>query len=126
MAEPNPGSRKFMLAAGIVVLLAAAYAGGWYHKNHRYDAMAQCMASKQVKMYGAYWCPHCAEQKDILGKSAQFVYVECGVPGSHAETDQCTAQGVKLFPTWRFLDGTLKPGVYTAQELSDRTGCALP
>ena len=39
------------------------------------------MASKQVKMYGAYWCPHCAEQKEVLGSSYRFVYVECGVPG---------------------------------------------
>ena len=125
--EPDPPSRKFMIWGGIVVLLlAAAYAAGWYHRNHRYDSLAECMASKQVKMYGAYWCPHCADQKEILGKSSRFVYVECGVPGSRAEQEQCIAQGVKLFPTWRFADGALTPGVFTAQELSDRTGCSLP
>ena len=124
-AETGRDLRKIMIAAGIVVLLAVAYVAGWYHRNHRYDALAQCMASKQVKMYGAYWCPHCADQKEILGKSYRFVYVECGVPGSHAEAEQCISQGVKLFPTWRFQDG-LKPGVFSAQELGDRTGCSVP
>ncbi|MGA8867708.1 MAG: hypothetical protein WB510_12100 [Candidatus Sulfotelmatobacter sp.] len=123
-AEAEPRSRKFMIGAGILVLLAAAYAAGWYHRNHRYDSLAKCMASRQVKMYGAYWCPHCADQKEILGKAYRFVYVECGMPGSHAESEQCKALGVKVFPTWRFTDAALTPGVFSAQELSDRTGCS--
>jgi len=124
VAEAGPRLRKFAIAAGIVVLLAAAWAAGWYHRNHRYDAMAKCMASKQVKMYGAYWCPHCADQKEILGESYRFVYVECGVPGSHAESEQCSAQGVKVFPTWRFQNSALTPGVFSAEELGDKTGCS--
>jgi len=126
VGEADPRLRKFMIVGGILVLLAAAYTAGWYHRNHRYDAMAKCMASRQVKMFGAYWCPHCADQKEILGKSSRFVYVECGVPGSHAEAEQCTAQGVKVFPTWRFADGALKPGVFSVEELSDKSGCSLP
>jgi glutaredoxin len=122
--EAEPHSRKLMMACGMVVLLAAGYTAGWYHKNHRYDALGRCMASKQVKMFGAYWCPHCADQKEILGKSYRFVYEECGVPGSHAEQEECKAQGVKVFPTWRLPDGSLKPGVFSAQELSDKTGCS--
>jgi glutaredoxin len=126
VAEAHPRSRKFLMAAGVVLLLAGAWGAGWYHRIHRYDAMAKCMASKQVKMYGAYWCPHCADQKEILGESYRFVYVECGVPGSHAELDQCTAQGVKVFPTWKFQDRALTPGVFSAEELSDKTGCSGP
>ena len=66
VGEADPRLRKFMIVGGILVLLAAAYTAGWYHRNHRYDAMAKCMASRQVKMFGAYWCPHCADQKEIL------------------------------------------------------------
>ncbi len=125
--EANPRSRKKMLIwGGIGVLFVAAYAAGWEYKSHRYDDFAKCMASKQVKMYGAYWCPHCADQKELLGKSYRFVYVECGVPGSHAESDECMALGVKSFPTWRFPDATMTPLVFSVQELSDRTGCSLP
>ncbi len=122
----NPKSRDRLIWGGIGVVLVLAYLGFWYHNNHRYDNLARCMASKQVKMYGAYWCPHCADQKEILGKSYRFVYVECGVPGSHKESDECTALGVKLFPTWRFPDGSMTPLVFSTQELSDKTGCSLP
>jgi glutaredoxin len=119
------GRRRVFTVIVILVLLIAAYGAGWYRKSHRYDELGQCMASKQVKMYGAYWCPHCAEQKEILGKSYHFVYQECGVPGSHAESAECIALGVKEFPTWRFPNGTMAPGVFSVDELSGRTGCSL-
>ncbi len=125
-AVPNPKSRDKLVWAGIGIVLVIAYVGFWYHNNHRYDDFAKCMASKQVKMYGAYWCPHCAEQKEILGKSYRFVYVECGVQGSHSESDECKALGIKGFPSWRFPDGSMIPLVFSAAELSDKTGCSLP
>jgi hypothetical protein len=125
-AASNPKSRERLIWAGIGIVLVLAYVGFWYHNNHRYDDFAKCMASKQVKMYGAYWCPHCTEQKEILGKSYRFVYVECGVPGSRGESDECKALGVKLFPTWRLPDGSMTPLVFSAGELSDKTGCSLP
>jgi len=118
--------RRVATWAAVLLLMAGAYGFGWHHRNHRYDGFAQCMASKQVRMYGAYWCPHCAEQKEMLGKSYRFVYEECGVPGSHAEQQKCFDLGVKLFPTWRFPDGTLTPGVFSPQELSSHSGCSLP
>lgn len=107
-------------------MVAAAYFFGRYHRLHRYDALAQCMAAKQVKMYGAYWCPHCADQKEILGSASRFVYQECGVPGSHEEQKSCSDLGVKLFPTWRFPDGSMTPGVFPVETLSARSGCSLP
>mgnify|MGYP001198643788 CR=1 FL=1 len=124
--EPAAKSKERLIWVGIAAVLALAYAGFWYHNNYRYDDFAKCMASKQVKMYGAYWCPHCADQKEILGKSYRFVYVECGIQGSHEESDECKKLGVKLFPTWRFPDSSMTPLVFSAQELSDKTGCSLP
>jgi type II secretory pathway component PulM len=56
----NPQSRKKLIWGGIVVLFVLAYAAGWEYKNHRYDGFAKCLATKQAKMYGLYWCPHCA------------------------------------------------------------------
>ena len=110
-----------------MVLFVAAYAAGWEYKNHRYDGFAKCLASKQAKMYGLYWCPHCAEQKEMFGKAFRYVtYVECGIKGSHEMAPECKAAGVKLFPSWTF--GASKPteGVFPLQELSDKTGCSLP
>jgi hypothetical protein len=126
-AGANPLSRDRLIWVGIALVLIGAYAAFWYHNNHRYDGFAKCLASKQVKMYGAYWCPHCIDQKEEFGKSFRYVnYVECAIKGSREMTPECKAAGVQHFPTWQF--GTNKPveGVFPLEELSDKTGCSLP
>lgn len=125
--DAKPASRERMIWIGIVAALIVAYAGFWYHSNHQYDEFAKCLASKQAKMYGLYWCPHCADQKAMFGKAFQYVpYVECGIKGSHDMAAACTAAGVKLFPSWEFAGNKPIEGVFPMQELSDKTGCALP
>jgi len=77
-----------------------------------HDAFAKCLASRQVTMYGLYWCEHCAEQKKMFGPSFQYIsYVECGIKGSRAEEPACIQAGAKNFPTWKFPDGSLVEGV---------------
>ena len=125
--EASPRSRNKLIWGGIVVVFVLAYAAGWEHMNHRYDGFAKCLSSKQVKMYGAYWCPHCAEQKEEFGKSFRYVnYVECAIQGSREMAPACKAAGVQHYPTWQF--GTSPPveGKFPLQELSDKTGCSLP
>jgi hypothetical protein len=125
--ESAPQSRKQLIWAGIVVLFVVAWAGGWEYKNHRYDGFARCLATKQAKMYGLYWCPHCADQKAMFGKAFQYVpYVECAIKDSHELAPACKAAGVKLFPSWQFGAGPPIEGVFPMQELSDKTGCSLP
>ncbi|MGA7219838.1 MAG: hypothetical protein WBX38_16080 [Candidatus Sulfotelmatobacter sp.] len=122
----DPPSRKNLVWAGILAAIVLGYAGWWYYANHRYDSFAKCLSSKQVKMYGAYWCPHCAEQKEEFGDSFKYVdYVECAVKDSREQAPACKAAGVEHYPTWRF--GTDKPveGKFPLQELSDKTGCPL-
>ena len=126
-AEANPKPRGRLMWAGIAVVLILAYAGFWYWSNHRYDEFAKCLSAKQVKMYGLYWCPHCADQKAMFGKAFQYVpYVECGIKGSHELAPACTAAAVKLFPSWQFGTNPPVEGVFPMQELSDKTGCSLP
>ena len=85
--EASPQSRKKLIWGGIVVLFVVAYAAGWEYRNHRYDGFAKCLASKQTKMYGLYWCPHCIEQKEMFGKAFRYVpYVECAIKDSHELT----------------------------------------
>src|ERR1700733_885548 len=125
--ERNPPSRKTLMWGAIVLLLVAVYGAWWYYTNHRYDGFAKCLAAKQAKMYGLYWCPHCAEQKAMFGKAFQYVpYVECAIKDSHELAPACKAAGLKFFPSWQF--GTTPPieGIFPMQELSDKTGCSLP
>src|SRR5260221_6787238 len=76
-------TKNIRIYGGIVVLLAAAYFAGWYHKNHKYDTFAQCLSTKQVKMYGLYWCPQCLGQKAMFRQAFYYVpYVERAIEGS--------------------------------------------
>lgn len=119
--------KKLLLWLGIPLLFAGAYYAGWYHRNHRYDAFAQCLSAKQAKMYGLYWCPHCAEQKKDFGASFRYVnYVECAIKGSHELAPACKAAGIKLFPSWQFGTDPPSEGVLPLEALSQKTGCKLP
>jgi hypothetical protein len=122
------GKTKSALIYGVVaILLVGAYLGGRYYKNHKYDSFAQCLAAKQAKMYGLYWCPHCIEQKEMFGASFHYVpYVECAIKGSSELAPECKAAGVKLFPSWQFGAAPPKEGVLPLEELSEKTGCSLP
>jgi hypothetical protein len=119
--------RKVLIIAAVVFV----FAGGYYAANHRrnaaYDTFAQCIAGKQARMYGLFWCTHCEEQKEMFGPSFQYIpYVECGVKGSRTETPECVQAGVKNFPTWEFADGSRSEGTKSFAYLSDKTGCHLP
>ena len=120
-------TRKIVTGVLIVAAFAAVIYLGLRKRGNRLDGFAKCLAAKQVKMYGAYWCPHCAEQKEMFEASFQFVpYVECGVPGSREEAASCKDAGIKHFPTWQFADGERREGTQPLQSLSAKTGCNLP
>jgi hypothetical protein len=112
----------------VLILLAGAYLAGRYYRSHKYDSFAQCLAAKQAKMYGLYWCPHCADQKAMFGASFHYVpYVECAVKGSPKEmAPACKVAGVTLFPSWQFGMDPPHEGVLSLQALSQKTGCSLP
>jgi hypothetical protein len=120
-------ARQGLIYGAIVILLAGAYYAGWNHKNHKYDAFAQCLVTKQAKMYGLYWCPHCLEQKELFGQSFHYVpYVECAIKGSSELAPECKVAGVKLFPSWQFGMDPPKEGIQSMERLSEKTGCSLP
>jgi hypothetical protein len=121
-------TRRGALYLVALILLAGAYLAGRYYRNHKYDSFAQCLAGKQAKMYGLYWCPHCADQKAMFGASFHYVpYVECAIKGSPRElAPACKVAGVTLFPSWQFGMDPPHEGVLTLQTLSQKTGCKLP
>ena len=121
-------TKKILLYVIILVLFAGAYLAGRYYKNHKYDSFAKCIAAKNAKMYGLYWCSHCADQKREFGSAFHYVpYVECASENDpHELTTACKAAGVKLFPSWQFGSDPPKEGVLSLEELSQKTGCSLP
>jgi len=127
-SQPTSSSaRKIVTAMLVVAAFALVIYLGLRKRGNRLDAFAKCLATKQAKMYGAYWCPHCADQKEMFESSFQYVpYVECGVSGSRDEAQVCKDAGIKHFPTWQFADGERQEGTLTLQALGTKTGCTLP
>jgi hypothetical protein len=126
--QPNPNRTLYiMIAIVIIIAFAAAYYFFWFKHTSRLDAFAKCLTAKQAKMYGAFWCPHCEEQKEKFGSSFQYApYIECGIKGSKGIEPVCTQAGIKRFPTWIFADGTRVEGEHELDFLGQETGCSLP
>ncbi len=71
-----------------------------------YEArLADHLTATGAKMYGAYWCPHCAVQKEYFGAAGgRLPYIECDLEGYNAQPDLCQAEGIEAYPTW-IIDG---------------------
>lgn len=112
-----------------LVVAAAGIAYFLYHRNeHKHDAFARCLSERGAKMYGAWWCPHCVEQKEMFAASFEYApYVECGIKGeTHGQSQVCKDEKVQHYPTWQFPPtGERVERVFSLEELSDRTGCPL-
>jgi hypothetical protein len=125
--QPNALALKIMIVVGIVAVCAGLYFLLRNKQNSRMDAFAQCLGTEGAKMYGAYWCPHCADQKEMFGSSFQYApYIECGIKGSRAEAQVCIDADVKHFPTWVFAGGARVEGAHSLEFLSQETGCPQP
>ncbi|MBD3881575.1 vitamin K epoxide reductase family protein [Phormidium tenue FACHB-886] len=84
--------------------------------------LARHLTSVGAKMYGAYWCPHCHDQKQLFGKqaAAQITYIECAPDGQNAQTQLCQDKKIEGFPSWE-INGQLVAGTQTLQQLADLT-----
>ena len=89
----------------------ASSAGG---SADRLAALADRLRESGAVMYGAYWCPHCQQQKQAFGAAAsRLPYVECDPRGAGANPAACQAAGVRAFPTWvingQTIEGAISP-----------------
>jgi uncharacterized membrane protein len=92
-------------------------------------ALARHLREIGAKEYGAYWCPHCHDQKMLFGKEAAALidYVECDPRGqnSRAQLCQAAAANVKGFPTWE-IKGQFYSGTQSLEKLADLSGYTGP
>lgn len=88
--------------------------------------LADYLTEKGYKLYGAVWCSHCQEQKELFGTAADRLnYVECSTPDGTDQLDICVQENIEVYPTWGLPDGTKMPGVMTLQQLADLSGYQL-
>ena len=74
-------------------------------------------------MYGAYWCPHCQQQKEIFGTAAnRLPYIECSPDGQNApQAGECRDAHIQSYPTW-VINGKRIEEVLSLKQLADSTG----
>ena len=82
--------------------------------------LADKLQALDAKMYGAYWCSHCFDQKEAFGKAAfsKIQYLECSKDGVNSQYPVCKANDVPGYPTWQ-IQGKLYPGEQELDELED-------
>ena len=124
--------RQIKIAIWVLLIISAALAGFVYWQGlpppaHVYDSLAKCIAQSSTTFYGAFWCPHCRDQKTKFGTGAQYLpYHECSLPDGSGEVPDCAAAGITNYPTWVFKDGSRLVGVQSPATLAQKTGCPLP
>ncbi|MFN9859009.1 MAG: Vitamin K epoxide reductase, partial [Pseudanabaena sp.] len=84
--------------------------------------LAQHLTATSAKMYGAYWCSHCHDQKERFGEAKKLIpYVECDPKGENPQTQLCITKGIKGYPTWE-ISGKMFSGDRSLDELADLSG----
>lgn len=64
-------------------------------------AVARCLDGKGVKMYGAYWCHNCANQRKWFGDAFEHIEeIECDPRGENAQAALCVEKEIEGTPTW--------------------------
>ena len=132
---------KLLLVLALIFITACSSS---QYSKESLDSLANCLADKNVKEYGAFWCPNCAKQEKMFDGSYDIikgrgVYVECDprceVPedelpmacrGIVGQTSLCLEKGVEGYPTWEFTTGEILVGVQELERLAAIAGCTFP
>ena len=99
---------KFIIFIAAVVVIIGGF--GVYsalkpQAPSKLDGFAQGIKASGAEFYGAFWCPHCQEQKAEFGTSEKYLpYVECSNP-DQSQTQICIDKKIESYPSWTFKDG---------------------
>lgn len=91
-------------------------------------ALAKHLAAIGAKMYGAWWCPHCHDQKQLFGAEAAAILpnVECAEDGQNPQTALCRSKPeITGFPTWE-INGEFYAGTQSLARLAEVSGYSGP
>lgn len=116
--------KKFLLILASLLI----FAGCQGSKNSvNYLPFAECLTAQEFTLYGAYWCPHCNDQKELFGEAFKAInYVECDPNGPNAKPEVCIEKDIKRYPTWIRGDGTRWESLLSMGDLAKYSTCELP
>ncbi len=85
--------------------------------------LAKHLTAVGATMYGAFWCPHCYDQKQVLGKEAvqEITYVECDPRGKNPQPEVCQAAEIASYPSWE-INGEKLSGAQLPETLAQESG----
>ncbi|HEY9881953.1 MAG TPA: hypothetical protein V6D29_26105 [Leptolyngbyaceae cyanobacterium] len=127
LAKAREAKVGYRLGVGVFALTTALIVGCTnpvsQADSQSYEAqLANHLKTSGAMMYGAYWCPHCAEQKELFDQAAaQLPYVECDANGENPQPQLCRNKGIQGYPTWE-INGQLYPGTRSLDELAQLSG----
>ena len=86
-------------------------------------ALAEHLTASGAKVYTAYWCPHCHEQKELFGRQAaeKLTVIECAPDGRNSQRELCEAKKIEGYPTWE-INGQLDSGAKPLAKLAEASG----
>lgn len=118
---------KYVLIFGIIIVLGfVGFNIRTTKVSGKYDNFAKCLSDSGIKMYGAYWCSHCKDQKKLFGGSWQYInYIECSLPNNAGQTQVCDEADINAYPTWEFRDGKIVEGGLSMEQLSQYSNCNI-
>ena len=105
---------------GLVIMVGIFFLVSTNSEPGELDGFAQCLKDKSAVFYGAFWCPHCQNQKAMFGKSAKLLpYVECSTPNGKGQFAVCQEKNITGYPTWEFADRSRESGEVSLKRLSE-------
>lgn len=112
-----------IVGIGILVLLIGSVSYLTSKEDPAVAELAQCLTDKGAKMYGAFWCGACAEQKKLFGNTFKYIeYIECDARGDDPQPELCQIEGISGYPTWK-INGQTLTGVRSFEQLAGVAGC---
>ncbi|PQO44692.1 peptidylprolyl isomerase [Blastopirellula marina] len=118
--------REVFDASGVELEGENLFINGQVYTNVDLVALAKAITDSGAKFYGAVWCPHCTEQKELFGDGGEYLpFIEVTNP-DRTLNDLGTSLSITKLPTWVFANGTRVEGTLTISQLVQYTGVAVP
>lgn len=124
----GPWLAKTLVSGAVFVVVLHLVSGGIGGKDvgpedPELRALAEHLKKVDARFYGASWCPHCTDQKEMFGASAaRLPYVECSPQGPRGPlASACESSRIQSYPTW-IINGRRHEGVLPPSELAKLSG----
>ncbi|MEM0360829.1 MAG: hypothetical protein QXK06_05865 [Candidatus Diapherotrites archaeon] len=122
LVEMNPKKAAMLLAIAAITIIVLAWIALTNHQkpsNGVSEEFAKCLSEKGFVMAGTMQCHACQAQKELFGKSFEFIkFKDC-----EKEWLWCEQNQILQYPTWVLPDGSKSIGVKTIASLSEMSGC---